>query len=452
MKTSLLFALLLSVAPLVNADSWVLTFEVTEYRIIQPPDGKGAPREERRHFTQQVVFGPDFVAVDGDERRMIYDFARHRITAVDFATNTYSDMSLYALPAFFEHELVNRNMLGAAIRQSGVAGPNFAMSRFDNETTLRLLSPIKGSKEPPPAITAEKRNGLIEFRHDRTVFARCEPSDTPIPTGRRHRFMNYLAYCWPIHPQVRQTIVESGLVPRELTFTGHTTGRVTTTTVKLLAATNGNAPMPTLPTDAKPASTRNRELDSVLATVEGTARDSGRPTRGDTLSFADGAVAEGRPLDAMLALLEFGLQSGERLSDELASYGTVFRSDPACTAYLAGFDQSSKAAAERSLTGNEAISRVGLKKAHMLDLQRANLLEQLGRRDEAIACYLAVLRANPYHVGALHDLGMLHARGYEEVIAWRCWDVARQLYPDHPMMREIAGIERRLEKDLPDFF
>lgn len=452
MKTSLWIVLLLGCAALARAEMWVLTFDVTEQRTIAPPDGKGAPREERNQFTQRIVLGSDFVAVEGNDRRAIYDFTRRRIINVDLAANTFTDVSLYALPAFFEHELVNRNMLGTVLRESGVGDAKVAMSRFDNETALRVLSPSNAGKEPPPAITVTKRAGLIEFRHADTVFARCVLSDTPIPAVWRHRFTNYLAYSCTIHPRVRQAIVESDRVPRELTFTGRTTGSVTTTTLKLRAVTNEDGPIPAPPAGARPAPGRNSELDSVLATVEATAADSRRPARADTVRFADTAVADRRPLDALLALLEFGLQSGEQLSREIARHKAVFNSDPVCQSYLAAFDQSNKAAAERSLAANQALSRTGLKKAHMLDLQRANLRERLGRGGEALDDYLVVLRANPYHAGALHDLGMFYARGYEEPTAWRCWDAARKLYPAHPMMKDVADLERRLEKELADFF
>ena len=63
-----------------------------------------------------------------------------------------------------------------------------------------------------------------------------------------------------------------------------------------------------------------------------------------------------------------------------------------------------------------------------------------------------MLRANPYHAGALHDLGMLYLRSYDHSKAWLCWDAARRLYPSHPLMSDVIRIEQEVLKNQPDFF
>ena len=59
---------------------------------------------------------------------------------------------------------------------------------------------------------------------------------------------------------------------------------------------------------------------------------------------------------------------------------------------------------------------------------------------------------NPSIVGAWKDLGDLHARRYDMVGAWICWDIARAIHPAHSMMRPVLDFEARLLKDHPEYF
>jgi hypothetical protein len=68
-----------------------------------------------------------------------------------------------------------------------------------------------------------------------------------------------------------------------------------------------------------------------------------------------------------------------------------------------------------------------------LQFGRACCLDDLGRPDEAIAAYLAVLQIDAAHFGALTNLGSLYfERGYLQQ-AWTCFQTALARHPDDPM-------------------
>ncbi len=435
-----------------SAAEWQLTFAVTEERIIGSPDGKAPPRNETRQFTQVVALGANCLVVQDDRKKTVYDFAGRRLTILELAPLTYNELSLYHLPSFFEHELFNRNAIGAGLRTAKIGQRGETFSRFANETALHVESRRGASDSPVPVIETTKQAEALEFRHQGAVAARFVPADTPLPAFYRHRFANYLAYACSIHPQIRRALVETGAVPREFTVKWDNTNTRTTATLRLVSSAAADTDSSILPAGAKPAAHADDPLFALLGRSEEAARDPARPDRTATIAFADNALAAGRPLDAMLALLEFGLQSGEQLTDEIRRHHEAFNRDPACQAYRQAYGQSDKATAEKNLAVNATIKREGLVKAHMLDLQRANLLERAGQPREAIEHFFKVLQANPYHAGALHDLGMVYARGFEPGKAWLCWDLARRLYPDHPMMSDVARMEQELIANLPDFF
>ena len=436
----------------VHAEEWALTFAVTENKIIESPKGDAPPRNETRHYTQTVVLGPDRLAVQDDRQKIIYDFSRRSMLVLDLAANTYNEWSLYGLPSFFEHELSNRTALGAVMRAAKIQQTEAIFLRYDNETALRVETRSAPRDFPAPIIKSVKQEGAFEFRHADAVVVRFVPADKPLPVAWHHRFVNYLAYSCCIHPQIRRTIAETKAIPQELTFTSRNTGTLTTTTLRLVSSLSVSTDSAALPAGAKRAAHSNELFFELLTAIETTARNPDRPARAETVTLADQAVTRGQPLEAMLALLEFGLQSGDNLTVDIQRHRKSFDRDPACQAYLKAFGQKDKAAAEKSLVINVSINRQGLTKTHMLDLQRANLLERTGHAREAIEHYFTVLRANPYHAGALHDLGMLYLRGYDHSKAWLCWDAARRLYPNHPLMSDVIRIEQEVLKNQPDFF
>ncbi len=443
------FCLVLSAA---RADSQLLVFDVTEETSSAALDSSSTPRTELRHYTETVFLGTDVLAVQDDHQKLIRDFARQRMLVLDVAKNSYADWSLFGTVDFFEAELFNRAHLGAAMRAAQIKDAAVQFDRFDNECALRLDSGPPSEDQPRPAIQRDEAGGALVFTHEGRTVARFEPADIVLPAPLQHRFVNFLAYHCSIHPEVRRALADAHAIPQRLVFTARTFDRVTTTTLRLVSCAPAAAEEGDLPTHAAPEDASHDPILKALAAIRTAQQAAHRPTRAEAVAFADDAIARHRPLDAILALLEYGLQSGEPLSAEIARRREAFSTDPDCNLYRNAFDQSSKAACERSLATNARIPRDHLQHAYMLDLQRANLLEPLGKADEARQLFLRVLEANPFHAGALHDLGLLLAHSWQQPHAWLCWDIARRVYPQHPMLKEIAARERILQSRYPDFF
>lgn len=451
----LLVTVLLLAAPISSsalASEWLVTYAATEEQAIESSDSTTPPRSESRSYTQTIALAEDSLVVEDDRQKIVHDFAQHRLLILNLASNTYEDWSLFSTVDFFAAELSNRNMLGAGMRAAKVAQAVAQFDRFDNETALRLASAANPHNSPKPVIERVNVDHRIEFRcHERTAV-HFTSSKIALPAEIQHRFVNYLAYSCAIHPEIRRAIADSAALPEELVFTWRNVNRVTTTTLRLVSAQPAETDHSALPTNATPAAAKDDPVSQVLVSIHEAERTGRRPTREDAIAFADGAIAKGRPLDGLMALLEYGLQSGEQLPNEIRRHRAKFDADTSCQIYLKAFDQSSQAACERGLAANASIVRTNLRRAYMLDLQRANHLDRLRKASEAQAAYLIVLRANPFHAGALHDLGHLLAHTFNHPTAWRCWDTARHLSPDHPMLKDIAERQQQLISLYPDFF
>ena len=434
------------------AAEWVLTYAVTDEVTIASPDEATPPRRETRSFTQTVTLGEDTVAVQDDRRTMIYRISTRRVLNVSGEHNTYQDWSLFSLVDGREAELFNRNALGAAMRAAKIDEAASQFRRFDSETELHMESQPHPSNETAPVMEPVKRGDRLEFRYDGQIVAQFVPTETRLPPALHQRFVNYLAYSCAIHPEIRRAIAATGTVPQELIFTSRSVNRQTTSTRHLISSAPSHSDRSLLPAGATLAGAGGDSVLQLVATVHEVARSGQLPTRDAAIAFARARVAEKNALDALMALIEYGLQSGDNLTAEIRRHRAIFEADDRCQRYLKAFNQSSKALCEQNLALSDSIDRTGLRKSHQLDLQRANHLDRLGKPKEALEAYLNVVRANPAHAGALHDLGMLLARTYEHPKAWACWDAARRLYPAHPLFKDVIAREQRLLTGHPDFF
>jgi|GEM_PF-6121717 hypothetical protein len=435
-----------------HADEWLLDYDVTEELRIESTDAD-TPSETTTHsFRQFVALAPDHLVVKDDRQHLIRDFTRRRYHLINPATATYDTFSLFAFVDFIEAELANRNALGAGMRAAAVDAMATQFSRFDNETNLRLESLPHPQNPGEPVIEETAVESALEFRHDGNLVARFTPSNTSLPPHLQPRLASYLAYTCSLHPKIRRRILASGQIPQELRFTSRTTNRLTTTTLRLRAAAPSPTDTPLLPPNVTLAHHPDDPVLQLLAYIHRAEQTTPPASREETLAFVRSALDANRPLDALLALIEHQLQTGESIGEELRRHRKRFDSDPACRTYRGAFDQSSREACEASLAANATLDRSGLTRAHMLELQRANHLARLGRAAEARESFLLVLRANPFHTGALHDLGALLARSWDHPKAWLCWDTARRLYPRHPMLKSIAEREQQLLSRYPEFF
>jgi tetratricopeptide (TPR) repeat protein len=437
---------------LARADGWILTYDATDVVTIESPDGAEPSRTETRKYFQSIVLSEHTLVVEDERRAIFYDFDRRRTVDLDLASKTYREWSLFSLPDLLHAELMNRNALGAATRAGRIDQVAKFFDRFNCETELRVKSRSHPANSPDPVIEQSALNPGIDFHCEGRKAVRFVPADVRLPAELHHRFVNYLAYSCAIHPRIRDAISATRAIPQELIFTSRASNRETTTTLRLNSSRKSDADSSRLPVGARPAEVTNDPVYQLLEHVREAERRGQRPTRSDAIAFAQSRIDSGDNLDGLMALLEYGLQSGEQLTDEIRRHRKIFEHDAPCQRYLKAFDQSSKAASEQGLAINSAIVRTNLQKAYMLDLQRANHLDRLGKSDEALQEYIKVIRANPFHAGALHDLGMLLTRRYSQPTAWACWDTARRLYPAHPMFKDVTEREERLRAENPDFF
>jgi len=111
-----------------------------------------------------------------------------------------------------------------------------------------------------------------------------------------------------------------------------------------------------------------------------------------------------------------------------------------------------KKAAVQAIKDFEIIDRSKLEKSNVVDIMQANVLNSIGRAQEAEKLMIAAIIKNPLVVGPYADLGQMLATQYRTAEAWEAYSIARKLQAQHPMLESVKAIESKMERDFPDFF
>ena len=464
-----LFALLFFALSPLRAEEWRLIYAVTHEQSVNDSTTSAAPPSEKLASTLTLTVGLSLLRVDDGQNERVYDFAHRRFLLLNSAKRDYRDWSLYSNLGARINELQNRFAIHAGFRALNQV-PQDTFGRYDNETNLGLELPGMTPAEPEPTIERkELAGGGWEFWHDGTSVVQYVPAKGSLPAAFYPRFASFLTYECNLYPTIRGQLVSTGEIPQLLVTRSRLGNQVNLTTYRLRSAELSGSDRAILPADFKPVPPQGESSAPVfqaISLIHQEGRATHRATRADIEHFAKEAIAQHRPLDAYLALLEYRLQSGERHANDFLPYQKEFDRDERYRRYVASSDQSNKEACRKSLASCDSIDRTGLQKAYMLDLHRADLLQALGRgrgdittaveqQQQAMAAeklFLTVLTANPFLAGAYHDLGALYDQTFRSEMAWLCFDTGRRLSPDHFLFKDITNLEQRFEHDFPDFF
>lgn len=399
--------------------------------------------------TTKIIFlGPDYVCVQEGDTKHIFDFAKNRILSVDLAKRTYQDHSLFSVIAFKSAEMKNRMMLSSVIKAVGGELPSGgAFDSFSAESLFSLSGP--GNNAGQVETTQDGTQTI--FKHKDRVVTVFRPSSTECGTYS-DMFQKFMIYCCSLHPSIRKQIEGFGKFPQTLQFEVDSyPENAQTVEFRLMGkeeSSVGHAAE--VPTDL------SRTLDSdnpMLPVLEATKNltNSRPPTQDDVVAQAEKFLAANDSLDAMLTLVELSLASGDKLSEKGKELMKKAQTDERCKLLVSSLVPRSEEEAEQAIKNLDSLDKPGVKKAYLLNVFRANILQ---RKNGDIAKKLLAnaVKNNPYLTGAFKDLGDLYYSRYEMQTAWDCWDMGRQFYPQHPMMRDVNHMETSFQDAFSEFF
>ena len=157
---------------------------------------------------------------------------------------------------------------------------------------------------------------------------------------------------------------------------------------------------------------------------------------------------------AMLSFLSYvNMRGNESMPPEFLKVRNEFSKDVDVVKFFAVSKATNpiKDQAEAMEIFNELQRKAGRDVAELLVL-KANILAVHRKTSEAIKVMQEALQLNPLLVGGWVDLGRLYLQDYQTSEAWKCYQMAKQIYPQHQMLKVVYDMEKKIESTYPEYF
>ena len=425
-----------------------LKYNIKTRQIIDKDNGPQKIEDQ----TAEIIVGLGnnyFYTVDKDGKT-IYDFTKKILIRLDDKKRTYDQISLFSNVGFRGIEFQNRVFLAGIIRQTKNDTANTEdapFNTFDLETNFSLCLP--GST--PQKITETKQETEHTYAFSGKTIVECDFSDQAINEKDRPMFEKFLLYTCCLHPQIRESIVSANRIPSVIKYNYSDFGQ---TQVNMRLEPIKNIPQPGCAIPAGYTEPKNNPdgLAQIIRKVNAIKNPVEKLDKKDFIRIAEDSLAKNDCLNAMLATLEYNLQTSQSTNEEMARIFPAGKTDKRLETFIDNMAAGDKDTAEKSIKALESIDRKGLTRAHVIDIMIADAKMQTGDLEGAKKLFIKVLEINPYIAGVYKDLGDLYNQSFDTVSAWKCWDTARQLYPTHKMLEQITQYEKWLMDNFPEFF
>lgn len=424
----------------------VLTFTVASHKVPfknTTSTGKASqPSDETIPLT--ITLGHQYLIVEKPEARTIYDFDRRRILQVNLSTKTYTDSSLYAVLGFRVIEFQNRLMLGSMLQAAKVAV---------NPSEPALMEQLFSLSNPKAetAIDQSHADGVADFSWQNHKLMSVSEKTRELPAGYESEYWRFLRYYAGGHPKIYGVLGSTKGVPEKVTFVLTDINTETRDMTLNAIRVDADAPYSLVGFALAPAA----EAPFTTLMLLGPDAAAQLAERAEmTAKARDAAFGQGHFLDALLAALALPLmvRDNTEVTAWLSQHRDVLQGDPSAQLLIANLNPRDKTAAQAAVQALADLHSRADSMKYMLDVFEGNTRLGLGAMPGGGDQLLSALRVNPYLLGAWKDLGDAYYRGFQTDRAWACWDAARRVNPQHPMLKPVTDMEGRLRASFPEYF
>ena len=417
----------------------ILTFD-KELVVISPKDKKAPPKSTSSLLLVEI--GKDYFSYEENNKKHVYDFKNDRIITINKDAGTYLDDSLFMDIGFRDYEFQNRLYLGRALGAASIK---------DNPMAIPLSEHIFSftAKEHQTKIKKERKNDDVTFSWSGKELFKHNKNVVNIKSPYKNGFMRFLRYHLGGHPKILVSLQELSGIPSSLTITSYNV-QTKITTLHLKSHKYVADKLPNL------SKFKKGKVEGVLASLLSKStifsEDALNTSVNTLLAKATSAFNDKRYLDAILTYLEYTLATGKKMPRQFNPQRELITTDLDVKTFFGTLSPKSKEEGQKAVKTLVALRSKSKDRKHILKIFEANTRSSLGMQKESIQLFHATLKKNPYITGAWKDLGELYFRSYNSRDAWRCWDTARKLNPQHKLLAKVTQFEVRLKKNNPDFF
>lgn len=385
-----------------------------------------------------------------DDGEVVLDFAHRRRLVIQRQRGTYSVDSLYPTVAFRVAERTNRERIVAAMETT--------IETDDSESTYPLLPALFAHQlslatDGDDDVQRVRVGDDVRWQCGQHLLLSHSLRVRRIAPDKAREFVRFARYHLRGHPLILAHLQALAGLPVRMTWVQHgadelQTQELTVTRVEPSPVDGYRLEgLERVPTDSDFWS---QHLHDTLNAGE---LDQRRVEQ-DILRALDAARADGRYDEAVLLCLEYAMQNGPLPPgiDSLAP----FMGDPgaqAIMACVAGQRQVRNEADAHTLIGSiRALRGHFVAKRHVLMMLEAHLYAAIEAYDQAERLYREIVSCNRYLAAVYKDLGDLFAGRFDMDRAWRCWQLARHLAPQHQRLDGVNRRESKLRAAHPEYF
>ena len=406
--------------------------------------------------TMTVRLGDEYIVLARGTLTRVFDFRTRRILESDLESGRTTNRSLFSEIGYRSSEMANRVHCSQVLEAGGLAPED---NPFGNLFRLESLFGICGSEQDAEraqnSVIRETTDDKNLFRCDGETIVTHSSSDQLIPDQYQNGYRKFLLLGTRMHPAIRLEVEQSKNVFASLSFDAWNIERESTT-LQLESVAIESSQRPETAFDYDAHLDRETRMGAIIYRAMTEACDATGP---EPLAFVKDCIERENYLDAMLGFLERELTVGDGANEVVKQIAPHAQSDTQLGLFLLSMQLGDEEACRRSMQALSQIDRTQITKQHMLDLfegqnmrvRRPSLPAEEQPSNGAQAKLLDALAVNPHITGVYKDMGddLFHAFRPNE--AWLCWDTGRHLFPDHPILNDVKGLESTLESRHPEF-
>ncbi|PRC93503.1 hypothetical protein [Solimicrobium silvestre] len=444
-KPNLLVGVLCAVSCLICQNTIAavnLNATIKTQNIKNKPDSK-TPADTQESL--DVTLDSGYMSMRSANEIKIFDFKTRRRFTLDDATKTYMDYSIYDTVGFRDLEFQNRENLNKRLAAAKIDVDTHRT--IDNEHLFAVQSQTQRHVE-------EKDVGDdLEFSIEGRELARWSKAGVKVSAEDSSRFVNFLRYKLGGHPQILKRLAASGVIPNKIVLTFNEFWGTTTCTIVVNSAHQIDDVAYDLSAfSRRQAAKSSDKLDQILGQDRGITAAKLEHAKNGILTQQASDIRDGKLLDAMLAVFEFSLTTGQQIPPFTPDQLAKIRLDSSVQNLTHALGASTKEAMPDAITTLVNLRLNAPNKAYILKIFEANDRLKLGDSDAAKALFAEVLQTNPYIAGVYKDLGDLFYMRFDTAHAWQCWDIGRQIAPEFTNLKAVSQYEDLLTTQHSEYF
>ncbi|MBX3073296.1 hypothetical protein KF728_14935 [Candidatus Obscuribacterales bacterium] len=436
-----------------HADVLKLEYKIEKTIETEANHGKKTTALTTNHDSSNQTFLLDSnaFAISKNEDEMQFQFADRRIRFLDHKTRTYRDVSIYPI-------LVNRF---AAMQRTYLIRKELTDLKQEFQSnidsfTMSCITGLPFPKEENVELSSTEKDKTVTFRHNGRVVTTVTFSDTPIADAFCISYGKALLYELELHPLVRKQILERKMVIERLSYDvelrtaeDFKSREKRSTTVQLIGTANDTGKI-LIPDGYKKAFSEDSPLHKLQETVFLPDHPIELPSQDKVVSDAQELIKKKETLDAFLCLLEFGIESNNATEPVRRMIKKLSQNESPISKMGKLHEARTNQEIAEALEEFDQIKKQAPLKGYLIEVFKGNVASQSDMKADEM--FLNALNQNPLLTGTYVDLAAYSNSRKRFVLAWDCYDLARQICPDHPTLNRVRFLEKSLADSYPEYF